>query len=252
MPLVLFRRRAPSPQELLPEHLDVTHEGTVYRVRLRPRGEVKRFTLRVSMATGEAVLTVPGRSDMPAVRRFLDDHAGWVAQRMRRVPQRIPFEAGQAVPLRGEPHRIVHWSGVRGSTGAAVDPAGRPIIAVAGEAPHVPRRIRDFLQREARSDLSAAVARHTASLGVPARSITLRDTRSRWGSCSAQGRLNFSWRLILAPPMVLDYLAAHEVAHLAELNHSDRFWRLTYRLCPGTDEAEAWLKRHGSSLHRYG
>lgn len=248
MPLVLFRRRAPS----VPERVEVLHEGEAFGVRLRPRADVRRFTLRVSMATGEAVLTIPERSDMAAVRRFLDGHAGWIAQRLQRVPSRIPFEAGEAVPLRGEMHRIVHWSGVRGSVRAAQDAAGGPIIAVTGEAPHVPRRVRDFLQREARRDLSAAVARHTASLGVPARSITLRDTRSRWGSCSAQGRLNFSWRLILAPPLVLDYLAAHEVAHLAELNHSDRFWRLTYRLCPATDQAEAWLKRHGSSLHRYG
>ncbi|MGV6871177.1 M48 family metallopeptidase [Pseudochelatococcus sp. B33] len=248
MPLVLFRRRAPS----VPERLDVVHEGEALSVRLRPRPGARRFTLRVSMATGEAVLTMPEQSDMAAARRFLDAHAGWIAQRMQRVPLRVPFEAGSIVPLRGEPHRIVHWSAVRGSVGAALDAAGQPIITVAGEAPHVPRRVKDFLLGQARRDLSAAVARHTASLGVPARSITLRDTRSRWGSCSAQGRLNFSWRLILAPPMVLDYLAAHEVAHLAELNHSDRFWRLTYRLCPGTDEAEAWLKRHGSSLHRYG
>lgn len=248
MPLVLFRRRAPP----VPERLDVVHAGETHSVRVRPRPGVRRFTLRVSMATGEAVLTMPEQGDMAAARRFLDAHAGWIAQRMQRVPLRVPFEAEAIVPLRGEPHRIVHWSGVRGSAGAARDAAGQPIIAVAGEAPHVPRRVKDFLLGQARRDLSAAVARHTSALGVPARSITLRDTRSRWGSCSAQGRLNFSWRLILAPPMVLDYLAAHEVAHLAELNHSDRFWRLTYRLCPGTDEAEAWLKRHGSSLHRYG
>lgn len=248
MSLVLFRRRAAA----VPKCLDLVHDGTVLRVRLRVRAGVKRFTLRVSMATGEVVLTVPERADMVAVRRFADAHAGWIAQRLQRLPDRVPFEAGAMVPLRGEPHRIVHWSGVRGSTAVATDAAGSPIIAVAGEAPHIPRRVRDFLLGQARRDLSAAVARHTAVLGVPARSISLRDTRSRWGSCSAQGRLNFSWRLILAPPLVLDYLAAHEVAHLAELNHSERFWRVTYKLCPATDQAEAWLKRHGSSLHRYG
>lgn len=248
MPLVLFRRRAPS----VPERLDVVHEGEVFGVRLRQQAGARRFTLRVSMATGEVVLTIPERGDVGAARRFVDAHAAWIAQRMQRVPQRVAFEPGAVIPLRDEPHRIVHWSSIRGNVSAARDAAGEPIIAVAGEAPHLPRRVRDFLQREARRDLSDAVARHTAVLGIPARSITLRDTRSRWGSCSAQGRLNFSWRLILAPPMVLDYLAAHEVAHLRELNHSDNFWRLTYRLCPATDQAEAWLKRHGSSLHRYG
>lgn len=236
----------------MPEHLDVIHGGEVLSVRLRSRGDVRRFTLRVSMATGEVVLTIPQSSDMAAVRRFLDAHAAWIAQRIERVPSRVPFENGAFVPLRGEPHQIVHWSGVRGSVVATKDATDKAIIAVTGERPHVPRRVKDYLQREARRDLSAAVARHTETLGIAARSIALRDTRSRWGSCSAQRRLNFSWRLIFAPPMVLDYLAAHEVAHLAELNHSDRFWRLTYRLCPNTDMAEAWLKRHGSSLHRYG
>ncbi|MBB3809788.1 M48 family metallopeptidase [Pseudochelatococcus contaminans] len=248
MPLALFRRRALT----LPESLNVVHHGATFIVRLRPQTGAKRFTLRVSMATGEAVLTVPANADVTVVRRFLDGHAAWIAQRMQTVPQRIPFEAGALVPLRGEEHRIVHWSAVRGSVKVERDSAGSPIIAVSGEAPHLPRRVRDFLQREARVDLSAAVKRHTAALGVPARSITLRDTRSRWGSCSSQGRLNFSWRLVMAPPMVLDYLAAHEVAHLREMNHSDRFWRLTYQLCSHTDAAEAWLKRHGSGLHRYG
>ena len=125
-------------------------------------------------------------------------------------------------------------------------------VAVAGESAHVPRRIKDFLRRAALEDLEAAVARHTAALGIPARRITIRDTTSRWGSCSSQGHLNFSWRLILAPPLVLDYLAAHEVAHLKEMNHSHRFWALTHKLCPRTEEAEAWLKRHGAGLHAYG
>jgi predicted metal-dependent hydrolase len=96
------------------------------------------------------------------------------------------------------------------------------------------------------------VKRYCARLGVVAKRITVRDTTSRWGSCSARGALSFSWRLVLAPPMVLDYLAAHEVAHLRELNHSPRFWRLVKLACPQTDEAEEWLKRHGSDLHRFG
>jgi hypothetical protein len=116
----------------------------------------------------------------------------------------------------------------------------------------VARRVRDFLEAEAKRDLSAAVKRYTARLGVDASRITVRDTKSRWGSCSAKGALNFSWRLILAPPFVLDYLAAHEVGHLKEMNHSSRFWRVVHGLCPRTDEAEDWLKRHGTELHRFG
>ena len=109
---------------------------------------------------------------------------------------------------------------------------------MSGDAPHVSRRVFDHLKREARRDLESAVARHCATLGVATRSVTVRDTRSRWGSCSAAGALNFSWRLIMAPPFVLDYLAAHEVAHLKHMNHSAKFWALARKLAPETDRAE--------------
>ena len=94
-------------------------------------------------------------------------------------------------------------------------------------------------------------ARHTLALGKPHGRIAVRDTRSRWGSCSSKGTLSFSWRLVLAPPFVLDYLVAHEVAHLAHMNHSAAFWALARRLAPRMPEAELWLKVHGPVLHRY-
>ena len=126
------------------------------------------------------------------------------------------------------------------------------MLSVSCDAAHVARRVRDFLAREAKRDLTEAIERYAAQLGQRPVRVTLRDTRSRWGSCTARGELNFSWRLILAPPTVLDYLVAHEMAHLREMNHSPRFWALVHALCPHTDAAEAWLKRHGTGLHRYG
>ena len=128
-----------------------------------------------------------------------------------------------------------------------------PLICVSGERPHVARRVTDFLKREARKDLEAAVARHSKQLGVKPRRMVLRDTVSRWGSCSSTGGLNFSWRLILAPPFVLDYLAAHEVAHMVHMNHSPLFWKLARRLHPGTDRAESLAqgpRREPASLRR--
>jgi predicted metal-dependent hydrolase len=116
----------------------------------------------------------------------------------------------------------------------------------------VSRRIGDFLKREARRDLEAASRRYAAELGVAARRVTVRDQSSRWGSCSTAGALSYSWRLILAPPFVLDYLAAHEVAHLVEMNHSRRFWRVVERICPAAHAAKVWLDANGPDLHRYG
>jgi predicted metal-dependent hydrolase len=247
MKTALFRRVSADPITI-----DVEHAGQAFQVALRRRSTAKRITLRVSNATGDVVLTVPERTDLRVAQRFVDSHGDWIVHRLAKVPKRVEFRPGATVPLRGQGHKIVHWSGIRAPTQAMTAPTGEPIIAVAGDRPHLPRRIRDFLEAEAKRDLTAAVRRHTAKLGVEAKRITVRDTTSRWGSCSATGALSFSWRLILAPPFVLDYLAAHEVAHLRELNHSHRFWRLVHQLCPRTEEAERWLKRHGSELHRFG
>ena len=235
-----------------PEAIEIRHSGRTYTVALRRRPTARRITLRVSNATGEVTLTLPPRADLAAARAFADAHGGWIATRLAKRPEQVVFANGISVPLRGVPHRIVHWSTIRGVTQQGHDKDGQPIIAVAGQAAHVARRVQDFLKREALKDLEAAVQMHCQALGIPARRITVRDTVSRWGSCSSRGHLNFSWRLIMAPAFVLDYLAAHEVAHLKEMNHSPRFWSLLKRLCPRTDEAETWLTRNGSSLHHYG
>ncbi len=123
------------------------------------------------------------------------------------------------------------------------------MLRVSGMPEHVGRRIAAFLKKEARADLKRLAATHAATIRAPIRSISMKDTRSRWGSCSSEGNLSFSWRIVMAPPSVIDYLAAHEVAHLKEMNHGPRFWALCKKLCPGMEEAKSWLKRHGSQLH---
>jgi predicted metal-dependent hydrolase len=156
------------------------------------------------------------------------------------------------VPLRGEPHRIEHRPGERGTVWVELGDDGRHALCVAGEAPHVARRVRDYLKREARRELEAASRRYAGELDVKVKRVSVRDQASRWGSCSTTGVLSYSWRLILAPPFVLDYLAAHEVAHLVEMNHSRAFWRIVGRICPNTARAKMWLDNHGADLHRYG
>lgn len=245
-----FVARPERPSE--PAIVEIEHAGNRFPVRLRRSTRARRVSLRVSQATGEIVLTLPARAALDRAMIFAHGQGGWIAARMARMPGRVSLVDGATVPLRGEPHRIVHWSRVRGRAHVAAAADGAPVIAVSGEPEFLAKRVREFLQREARADLAAAVARYTQSLGLPARRITLRDTRSRWGSCSSRGDLSFSWRLIFAPAFVLDYLAAHECAHLAEMNHSSRYWRLLRGMCPRTDEAEAWLKAHGAGLHRFG
>lgn len=244
MPLALLRR--PDP-----EHLEVEHEGASLHIALRRRPTARRITLRVSAATGEVVITLPSRTAVKTAQRFAASHAGWIAARLARVPARVLFEPGAEVPLRGEAHRIC-LRDTRSGAVRVVRENDASVISVSCDPAHVARRVRDFLAREARRDLAEAIERYAPRLGQRPTRMTLRDTRSRWGSCTARGELNFSWRLILAPPMVLDYLVAHEMAHLREMNHSPRFWALLGDLCPNVQAAEAWLKRNGSSLHRYG
>ncbi|MBO1021065.1 M48 family metallopeptidase [Methylobacterium sp. SD274] len=234
-----------------PDHIDILHEGVKFRVVLRRRPTARRLTLRVSSATGEVVMTLPARTSLAVARTFAVSHGGWIAMRLAKVPDRVAFEAGAELPLRGVPHCILHRSERSGVT-LVTEAEDGPALSVACEAPHLPRRVRDFLEREVRKDLARSVSQYTEKLGQGPKRITVRDTRSRWGSCTARGELNFSWRLILAPPLVLDYLVAHEMAHLREMNHSSRFWSLVGSLCPHVEEAECWLKRNGASLHRYG
>ncbi|MGA2043690.1 MAG: SprT family zinc-dependent metalloprotease [Roseiarcus sp.] len=246
--LRLLQSRAPAAPVA---HFDVEHGGATYRVALKRVPSARRFTLRVRGATRDVVLTMPARSSLKAAREFAERHAAWIGVRLARLPRPVAFAPGSLTPLRGVDHRIVHRPEARGVVWIEQREAG-PAICVAGDRAHLARRVGDFLKREARRDLEAAVARHARTLRIEPRRITLRDTTSRWGSCSSTGGLNFSWRLILAPPFVLDYLAAHEVAHFVHLNHSPAFWKVTRRLFPDTDRAEAWLKTHGAALHRFG
>ena len=128
---------------------------------------------------------------------------------------------------------------------------GKRIIRVTGQSEHTARRVLDFLKREAKKVLEARAFYYAGQLGTAPKHITVRDTASRWGSCSTQRSLSFSWRLILAPAFVLDYVVAHEVAHMREMNHGPRFWRLVEDLVGDTEKPQVWLREKGSALHRY-
>jgi predicted metal-dependent hydrolase len=243
----LLYRRTSEPQTI-----EVVFDETVYPVRLRRHRQARRYTLRIQAATREVILTMPPRGTLREARGFAQKHGGWIAARLGRLPQPVPFAHDVVVPVRGMPHRIAHRRGVRGTVWTEIDGNGERLLCVAGHAPYIDRRIGDFLRREAKRDLETASLRYAHALGLTIRRVTVRDQSSRWGSCSTTGMLSFSWRLILAPSQVLDYLAAHEVAHLVEMNHSAKFWRVVQRICPDHQCAKAWLDAHGADLHRYG
>src|ERR1700741_5412125 len=235
-----------------PATLLVKHGSQFFAIRLRRHRRARRYTLRIHPTDREAILTMPPRGNLAEAKEFANMHGGWIAARLGRLPKAAPFQPGTVIPLRGVPHRIVHRAGERGTVWTETRDSGEKILCVAGDVEFTDRRVHDFLKREARKELHKASQEYADALGVRVKRVSIRDHASRWGSCTSAGSLSFSWRLILAPPFVLDYLAAHEVAHLVEMNHSPRFWRVVTRICPQTERAKQWLDTHGNDLHRYG
>jgi predicted metal-dependent hydrolase len=246
---LLLRGRAETPA---PKRFVVASGDGLHEVEVRKHPAARRYSLRVRETRRDVVLTMPARGSFRQARAFAERNAAWIAARLKRLLPVVPFADGETLSLRGITHQIVHRPGARGTVWTETAADGAALLCVAGRAPHVARRVVDFLKREARHDLAAASRRYADILGVKIGAVTVRDTASRWGSCSAAGSLSFSWRLILAPAYVLDYLAAHEVAHCVELNHSRRFWKIVERLTPERKRAEAWLRLHGLELHRFG
>ncbi len=222
-------------------------------VEVRRHPSARRMTLRVSRTKRAVIVTVPMQCDQLDADTFLNRHLDWVRERLGTLPEAVPFVDGGIIPLRGALHRI-QLSGVSAARGVVTrfDTPEGPLLRVDGGLDHASRRLRDWLFAQARCDLDQRVLFHADQLGLRAQRITVRDQTSRWGSCSTTGVLSFSWRLVLAPPLVLDYVAAHEVAHLAEMNHGPKFWALVRTTMPRMDEAQRWLHRYGMDLHRYG
>jgi len=235
----------PPPREIAPlERL--TLQGRDVDLSVRVNRRARRISLRVDPADGRVVLVLPASRARAEGLRFAATKAAWLLARLDDVPPRQPFSDGAIAPLLGRPHVVRHdprGSGVRVADGA---------IRVAGRAEHMARRLKDWLKLEARRDLSARALAAAARIEEKVTRVTVRESRTRWGSCTRTGRLSFCWRLIFAPEHVIDYVVAHEVAHLRHMNHGPRFWRLVRELCPGHAEARAWLSEKGAQLHRYG
>jgi predicted metal-dependent hydrolase len=243
-----FQQRKPADE---PDRLVIAGDGGPYRIEIKRHAAARRYTLRVRETSRDVVLTMPPRGSFKQAKSFAEKNAGWISARLKRLPRPVPFAHNTIIPIRGVPHRIVHKPSSRGTVWVE-SAGGEQLLCVAGRSEHIARRVRDFLKREAKRDLSAASKKYAALLGVSIRSISIRDTASRWGSCSFEGALSYSWRLVIAPAFVLDYLAAHELAHRLELNHSKRYWKIVDGIFPERERAESWLRTNGASLHRYG
>jgi predicted metal-dependent hydrolase len=230
------------------EQLIIEYAGDRLPVTFQRSARARRASLRVDAARRRIVLTVPLRMARGTALGFARSQVRWIASRLSTLPAARPFADGAEIPLFGAPHLVRHRPGLRGTVWLE-----EREIHVAGQPEHLPRRLRDWLTLQARARLVPLVHAKAQRIERPVKRITLRDNRSRWGSCGPDGTMTFSWRLVFAPPEVLDYLVAHEVAHLMHLNHGPRFWALTRRLCDGSmDSAHTWLRRNSELLLQYG
>ena len=237
-------------QKKWPSATEAQIDGKLVMVAVRVSARARNYRLSLPHVGGP-VLTVPRSGNWKEASDFFNRQLDWLGARLRQAAKPVTFRAGVRIPLRGVDHRIVATGGVRGRV-AATEQDGEFILSVPGEPAHRARRLTDWLKAEALADLQKRCAIHGRRLGVEYKSISMRGQSTRWGSCSTTGRLNFNWRLILAPPFVRDYVAAHEVAHLLEMNHSDRFWARVEETLPTMEKGREWLRVNGRQLMVYG
>lgn len=219
--------------------------GVPVAIRVSPRA--RRLALRVDAVARGVELVLPRRAPADVALGFVARHRGWIAARVAALPPPARLADGAIIPLFGVPHRIRRVADAQ----AAPVTVAEGEIRVRGEPAHLARRVIDHLKALARRDFAARARALAARLDRGVTRVGVRDPKSRWGSCSSKGALSFSWRLILAPEPVIHYVVAHEVAHLVEMNHSARFWRIVAGLCPDSAAPRAWLRRHRLELLSY-
>ena len=211
-----------------------------------------RISLKVKPKRREVHVVVPGLRSLAKARAFASEQRDWIDVQLEHLPEPMPFVPGGEILFQGERYRLVNPPGKgRGR----VDRAGRKIVVPSPDIDSFPGRVRRLLIREARAELEAATHHYAGELGKRVGKVSVRDQASRWGSAitrAGEGHISYSWRLICAPPDILEYVCAHECAHLVEANHSAAFWAVCERLFPETKMAKRWLRKHGQELHAVG
>lgn len=234
------------------ESLVLEAAGCAVPLRVERSKRARHVSIRIDASAGDSVLVLPPGVALSEGLEFVRRKSGWLLDRFTSLPPRVPFADGVEIPLLGVRHAVRHMPGWRGTVRRQIDGTHGQVLAVGGDPAHLPRRLSDWLRAEARRQIAPRVSEKAALVRRQAASLTIRDTRSRWGSCSPEGRLSFSWRLVMAPLEVLDYVVAHEVAHLVHLHHRATFWRTVEKLTDDVARGREWLRVSGAGLLRYG
>ena len=235
-----------KPAAKIREAILETPQGPV-TVRAKRSRRARRMTLRIDAANDCAVLVLPTYVALAEGLDFARSKADWLQAKLAALPARQNFSDGAALDVMGR-RIVIRRDPARGARIAEEN----GILYVGGEEALLRGRVLRWLKAEVKREIGRIAALRAAELGLRHGRISLRDSRSRWGSCSSDGNLSFCWRLVFAPPDVLDYVVSHEVAHLAEMNHGPQFWQTVERLTPHTETARGWLAAHATTLQRLG
>ena len=223
--------------------------GGAVRLTVNPRA--RRISIRIDARAGEAIAVAPSERRLTEAVAFVRQKQAWIAERLAARPESRPFAPGQTILLEGFETRL-EASGNAAAARLVRDDRG-PVIVSGGEGEAYARRVEKLLRTEARRRLDERTAVHLKALGEKPVRLSIGDPRSRWGSCSPHNRsIRYSWRVVMAPPSVLDYLAAHEVAHLVHADHSPAYWSVVERLVGDHRPYRRWLREHGAALHAAG
>ncbi|MBC8268104.1 MAG: M48 family metallopeptidase [Rhodospirillaceae bacterium] len=229
------------------DHHSIHIDGREIPLIVRRHPRARRIILRINTAGEGAVVTIPAHADPADGLEMARRQSTWLGERLDDMGARTEFRDGVQVPFQGQDYTLRHDPAARGPVWIEGDE-----IYVAGDARHMTRRLSDWMKKQARAEIAPLAHAKAANIGHAPSRITIRDTRTRWGSCSSKGGLSFSWRLVMAPNEVLDYVVAHEVAHLEHMNHSPAFWQTVDKLTADARHGRDWLSDNGSALHRIG
>lgn len=218
--------------------------GNDVKIVTSPRA--KRLTLRIDAGSRLAVLTLPPRCSRQTALDFVERHRVWIDSNLRNLPESVTFRDGEIISILGREYQICHCPQNRSGTKLSENR-----LEVSGQKEFLHRRVKDFLKKLAAEQFRIRSQQKAALLGCKVNNVTIKDTKSRWGSCSTRSNINYNWRVILAPEVVIDYLISHEVAHLKHPDHSRNFWNCVRNLCPGCAQGRLWLRRHGKELFKY-
>ena len=231
----------------MPDSFDIVHDGTRIPIRMKRNKRARRLILRLDQESEGGVLTLPVHATQKDAMVLVQKNAAWLHTKIQERPPREEFRDRQVLSLLGTPITILHSPGGR----AGVQLANNELI-VYGRPEHLKRRVFDWLRKHAREVITPRAEEMAGRLDKRIGKISIRNTRSRWGSCSRTGNLSFCWRLVLTPDWILDYVIAHEVSHLVHMSHNQAFWRTVQTFDVAPDRARAWLGDNGPRLHRIG